>query len=129
MSCSRFTLVIVIRSFRRGPLFMLAAARTYLTRADITTLLHHSLPQSVIFNTHSFLHWLQSVLPTVFQVMGRWRSDTYTRYVTFSDEFIIHANCLMACTDVDRESGLSNFSGSFGAVNEFKHLQLPLQIN
>ena len=106
---------IVIRSLRCGPLFMFAD-NTFLTRADITTLLHRSLPQSINFNTHSFRKGGASALaavgtpPYVIQIMGRWRSDAYTRYVTFSDEFIINANRLMACTDVDRESGLSNLS-------------------
>ena len=105
---------IVVRSFRCGPLFMFAD-NAYLTRAHITTLLQRSLPQSLNFNTHSFRKGGASALaavgtpPYVIQLMGRWRSDAYTRYVTFSDEFILNANCRMARTDIDRESGLSNF--------------------
>ena len=103
---------IVIRPFRRGPLFMFAD-RTYFTRVDITTLLHRILPQSLNFTTHSFREGGASALaavgtpPYVIHIMGRWRSDAYIRHVTFSDDFIINAHRIMAHPDTNRDSGLS----------------------
>ena len=107
---------IMIRGVRWGPLFMFGDYN-FLTRAHITTLLRHSLPRTPNVNTHSFRRGGASALaavgtPTyVIQIMGRWRSDAYIRYVTFSDEFILNANRIMAHPDSSRDSGLSNSSG------------------
>ena len=83
-----------------GPLFTFRSGR-YLVRNDIAKLMTNSLAGTNI-NTHSFRAGGATNLANlgvpdyVIQIMGRWRSDAYKRYLHFSDSYIRQLHLRMA---------------------------------
>ena len=92
---------LVRRGNRPGPLFLFHDNR-YLLRAHIATLLQQHNSPPLHFNTHSLRQGGATALAAagtpqyVIQILGRWRSDAFKRYLEFSDEFITNANRAMA---------------------------------
>ena len=82
------------RADGQGPLFVLSPGR-YLTRQDMVRLLRCCLPGLSNVNTHSFRIGGASaaasagISDSCIQILGRWSSDAYKRYVRFSDLSII----------------------------------------
>ena len=80
-----------------GPLFRFQNG-AFLTRSRVFELLARSLPYVPNVNTHSFRRGGATALAAagvrdnVIQVLGRWRSDAYTRYIQLPDEFFTQAN-------------------------------------
>ena len=83
-----------------GPIFMFRNGR-FLVRNDIAKLIKNSLDE-INLNTHSL--WAGGatnlanlgVPDYVIQIMGRWRSDAYKRYLHFSDAYISQLHARMA---------------------------------
>ena len=92
---------LIYRGCQPGPLFHFRNG-SYLTRTGIYDLLMRSLPHVRNVNTHSFRRGGATALaaagvPThVIQVMGRWKSNAYARYIEIPDTFFIRANTDMA---------------------------------
>ena len=76
-----------------------------LTRSRVSQLLQAVFPFSHV-TTHSFRRGGASVLAQcgmpayVIQVLGRWRSDAFMRYLSFSDRFLAAAHGRMARSDL-----------------------------
>ena len=86
-----------------GPFFQLNNGR-FLTRGYVAAFISLSLPRSVNINTHSFRIGgastaASSGIPdSIIQIMGRWSSDCYRRYIRL-DEGILRNWCtVMAST-------------------------------
>ena len=83
-----------------GPLFMFRSGR-FLVRNDIAKLIKNSLDE-INLNTHSLRAGGATNLANlgvpdyVIQIMGRWRSDAYKRYLHFSDAYISQLHARMA---------------------------------
>ena len=77
-----------------GPLFILTPHR-FLTRSDMVGLLTFCLPDVPNINTHSFRIGGASaaasagVPNSTIQILGRWTSDAYRRYLHLSDSSVI----------------------------------------
>ena len=77
-----------------GSLFMLSTTR-FLTRQDIVLMLSRCLPGVPNINTHSFRIGGASaaasagVPDSTIQLLGRWSSDSYLRYLRMSNETVI----------------------------------------
>jgi len=88
-----------------GPLFMFYDGR-YFTRNDLVTLLRRSLPFVHNINTHSFRIGGASAaaaagLPdSTIQILGRWSSDAYRRYLRLPDSVVSNANIKMSQTNL-----------------------------
>ena len=88
------------RGSRPGPLFLFLDGR-FLTRAHVRDLLKRSLPLLPNVNTHSFRRGGASALAAagapahVIQVLGRWRSNAFSVYLDFPDNFMSSANFIM----------------------------------
>ena len=80
-----------------GPLFVFQNG-AYLTRARIVDLLQRALPHVLNINTHSFRRGGASALASagtpahMIQIMGRWKSNAFAKYVEIPDEFIANAH-------------------------------------
>ena len=76
-----------------GPLFIFSTG-AFLIRADVIDLLRVSLPGMPLINTHSFRIGGASaaasagVPDSTIQILGRWSSDAYRRYLRISDETV-----------------------------------------
>ena len=83
-----------------GPLFIFCSG-DFLTRAHLSDLLRYAFPTQQV-TTHSFRRGGASALAAwgvpqyTIQILGRWRSDAYIRYLQVDDNFITSANRLMA---------------------------------
>ena len=87
--------------FRRGPspgpLFIFQNG-AFLTRERVSDILVRALPNVPNINTHSFRRGGASALAAagtpdhVIQVMGRWKSDAFTKYIELPDEFVRSAH-------------------------------------
>ena len=90
-----------LRGLQPGPLFRYSNGRL-LTRINVFELLTRSLPHLPNVNTHSFRRGGATALAAagvssdVIRIVGRWKSDAYTRYVQFPDNFFVQANTNMA---------------------------------
>ena len=77
-----------------GPLFQLEPGR-YLVRNDVVVFLRRVLPNIPNINTHSFLIGGASAAASAgipdsqIQILGRWSSDAYRRYLHLSDDAIL----------------------------------------
>ena len=75
-----------VRPSAPGPLFIFANGH-YLTRGDIVFILRTVFPAQTSLNTHSFRIGGASALASaglpdyVIQVIGRWSSDSFLRYI------------------------------------------------
>ena len=78
----------------RGPLFKMTDSQ-FLTRQDIVTMLSRCLPEVLGINTHSFHIGGASaaasagISDSTIQLLGRWSSDAYRRYLCLSNDTII----------------------------------------
>ena len=76
-----------------GPLFVWSTGQ-YLIRLDIVNLLRRCFPGSLSLNTHSFRIGGASAAASAgvpdsqIQILGRWSSDAYRRYIHMSDDNI-----------------------------------------
>ena len=76
-----------------GPLFIFSNGR-FLTRRHVAALLVGALGQDINLNTHSFRIGGASALATAnvpayqIQLLGRWKSDAFLRYIRLSDEHV-----------------------------------------
>ena len=76
-----------------GPLFVWRPNR-YLIRADIVATLRHCFPGVLNLNTHSFRIGGASAAASAgvpdsqIQILGRWSSDAYRRYIHVSDALV-----------------------------------------
>ena len=76
-----------------GPLFVWSVGQ-YLIRVDMVTLLRRCFPNTLRLNTHSFRIGGASAAASAgipdsqIQILGRWSSDAYRRYIHVSDENI-----------------------------------------
>ena len=92
---------LLVRPRRPGPLFMLSDG-SFLTRIDIHSLLRQTFPlvDPVTIGTHSLRIGGASMLCSLgvpdatIQILGRWSSDAFRRYLRISDQSIarIHAS-------------------------------------
>ena len=88
--CTRF-----YRHARHGPIFILSDG-SFLTRAHIQTALARTFPFAVpgSMGTHSFRIGGASMLCSLgipdatVQIMGRWSSNAFRRYMHISDQFL-----------------------------------------
>ena len=93
-----------VRPSIRGPLFLFNAQR-FLTSRDIRALLQRCLPGLAGFNTHSLRIGGASAAAAAgipdsqIQILGRWASDAYQRYIHLSD-----ATVADVCTRMSRTS-------------------------
>ena len=84
---------INIHQTRQGPLYVFTN-QIYLTRNHITALLSTYFPHITNINTHSFRIGGASaaasagVADSTIQILGRWSSDAYRRYIRISDESV-----------------------------------------
>ena len=84
---------LVRRGSSPGPLFIYSNG-AFLTRSRVRDLLVRSLPHIENINTHSFRRGGASALSDagveghVIQILGRWKSDAYTKYIQMSEEFL-----------------------------------------
>ena len=80
-----------------GPLFVFQNG-AFLTRDRIVDILSRALPSVIDINTHSFRRGGASALAAagtpdhIIQVLGRWKSNAFTRYIQLTDEFIVNAH-------------------------------------
>ena len=78
---------------RSGPLFVLGLNR-YLIHQDIVNLLHRCLPDVPAINTHSFCIGGASAAASMgvpdshIQILGRWSSNAYLRYLHLPDSSV-----------------------------------------
>ena len=83
-----------VHPFRQGPLFVLSATR-FITRVDMVNLLTRCLPGLSNINTHSFRIGGASaaasagIPDSTIQILGRWSSDAYRRYIRVSNGSVI----------------------------------------
>ena len=76
-----------------GPLFVWSTGR-YLIRSDIVILLRRCFPNNIRLNTHSFRIGGASAAASAgvpdsqIQLLGRWSSDAYRRYIHVSDDSV-----------------------------------------
>lgn len=95
------TIYLLRRRNRPGPLFVFHD-NTFLRRSHVAALLQQQMAPCAHFNTHSLRQGGATALAAagtpqyVIQILGRWRSDAFKRYLEFSDEFIGNANRAMA---------------------------------
>ena len=95
---------ITARGSTPGPLFMFQNGM-FLTRQRIVDLLHCSLPGVPNVNTHSFRRGGASALaaagtpPEIIMILGRWKSNAFREYITFSDSFLAAASWSMIPKD------------------------------
>ena len=81
---------LAIHPVPRGPLFLFSPTQ-YVTRSDIVTMLSRCLPEVENINTHSFRIGGASaaasagVPDSTIQLLGRWSSDAYRRYLRLSN--------------------------------------------
>ena len=93
-----------VHSRSRGPFFVLTNG-DHLTRRHITSLLRAAVTSSNI-NTHSFRIGGASAAATagiansLFQILGRWSSDAYRRYIHLSDEFVVDTSQRLSSSNV-----------------------------
>lgn len=84
-----------------GPLFVWSVGR-YLIRSDIVLLLRRCFPNNVRLNTHSFRIGGASAAASAgvpdsqIQLLGRWSSDAYRRYIHVSDDNVIRLGRALA---------------------------------
>ena len=77
-----------------GPLFTFSPGR-YLTRPDVVNFLLRSLPYCANINTHSFRIGGASTAASIgvpdshIQILGRWSSNAYLRYLHLSDMVVV----------------------------------------
>ena len=106
---------MVRRGNTPGPLFSFQNG-AFLTRQRIVDLLTRALPNIPYVNTHSFRRGGASALAAagtpdhIIQVMGRWRSNAFTRYIQLSDHYITSAHRSMA--DIPSDSKPKKGPGS-----------------
>ena len=109
------------RHYSVGPLFVFQSG-IYLTRHHIVTLLHDALPHVSNINTHSFrigrasTASLAGIPDSLIQVMGRWSSDAYHRYLRVSDATVHDVSVRMSNSSVlhrfwDSDTGSSKLLG------------------
>ena len=81
------------RGTQPGPLFIYQNG-SFITRARVRDLLVKCLPDIPNVNTHSFRRGGASALSDagveghVIQILGRWKSDAYTKYIQMSEDFL-----------------------------------------
>ena len=94
---------LAVRGQQQGPLFRFENGR-FLTRSHVTAILKVCFPGVVTISTHSFRRGGASALAAsgvpqyVIQIMGRWRSDAFLRYVELPDTFFSNTFVNMAHT-------------------------------
>ena len=82
-----------IRSSTPGPLFQVSMG-SFLIRQDIVLLLRRCLPRQIDLNTHSFriggasMAAAAGIPDSQIQILGRWASDAYKRYLRISDSLV-----------------------------------------
>ena len=80
-----------------GPLFIFQNG-AYLTRSRVVDLLQRALPHIPNINTHSFRRGGATALASagtpahIIQIMGRWKSNAFAKYIEIPDEFIADAH-------------------------------------
>ena len=95
------------QSNRDGPLFVFVNG-SLLTRLHIKNLLSQSLPAATNIDTHSFriggatAAASAGVPNSTIQILGRWSSDAYRRYLHLSDDLVQRANRGMATAEFHR---------------------------
>ena len=88
-----------------GPFFVLSNG-DHLTRPHVAAFLTISFPAAVNINTHSFRIGGAStaassgVPDSIIQIMGRWRSDTFKRYLRLDDRILRGWSATMAKANV-----------------------------
>ena len=93
-----------LRGVSHGPLFQLGP-NSFLIREDIVSLLRCCLPGVQNVNTHSFRIGGASAAASAgvpdsrIQILGRWSSDAYRRYIHVSDESIISLSRSLVSTN------------------------------
>jgi len=93
------------RRLPEGPLFILSNGH-HLTRQYVVAFLSLSLPSAINLNTHSFriggasTAAASGVPDSIIQIMGRWRSDTYKRYLRLDESILRRWSVAMANTEV-----------------------------
>jgi len=95
--------------FPQGPLFVMSGNQ-FMTRNDIVNLLSRCLPSTVGLNTHSFRIGgasaaassgvPDSTIQILIQILGRWSSDAYRRYLHVSNDSIISLSRRLSQTSV-----------------------------
>jgi hypothetical protein len=92
---------LAVRGVGLGPLFFFPDG-SFLTRAHVMELLRSCFPLRRDVTTHSFRRGGASALaswgvpPHVIQILGRWRSDAYRRYIHVADDYITGVTWQMA---------------------------------
>ena len=90
----------------RGPLFIFEE-NNFLIRQDVVTFLRRVLPEVLNVNTHSFRIGGASAAASAglpdsqIQILGRWSSDAYRRYLRFSDASVRRWCSLMSSVNCD----------------------------
>ena len=106
-----------IHGNRPGPLFVFQNGH-HLTRGHVVEILKRSLKGEGQINTHSFRIGGASNLASgntpdyVIQIMGRWRSDAYKRYLNLSDEFVSDISKRMATQTLSARTWNADLSRS-----------------
>ena len=105
-----------VHSCPLGPLFIFRNGE-FLTRNHISSLLRSALPRIANINTHSFRIGGASaaasagIEDSTIQILGKWTSDAFRRYLHLSDDFILQTfnrmsaiRTLSRCWDTDLAS-------------------------
>ena len=110
---------LAIHPVPQGPLFVLSSTH-FVTRRDIVTMLSRCLPEVGNINTHSFRIGGASAAATAgvpdstIQLLGRWSSDAYRRYLRLSNITVI---------DLSRRISRVNVISRFWSQDSFSSAQ------
>ena len=80
-----------------GPLYLFQNS-AFLTRNRVVDLLRRALPDVPNINTHSFRRGGATALASagipahIIQIMGRWQSNAFIKYIEIPDDFIAEAH-------------------------------------
>ena len=96
---------ISLRGPAAGPLFRFSDG-TYLIRRHLDYLIRHGITENANLHSHSFRIGAASLLcsiglpDSVIQILGRWTSDAFRRYIHLTDPFIVNTARSMTSADL-----------------------------
>ena len=100
---------LIRRGHNPGPLYVFQNG-AFLTRDRMVDILTRALPNVSNVNTHSFRRGGASALAAagtpdhIIQILGRWKSNAFVRYIEITDHFIVNAHNSMTNRPKKRKS-------------------------